>query len=197
MNGRHRDGRLRIGELAARANTSADTVRYYEQLGLLAAPARTESGYRLYSDVDLGRLQFIRRAKRLGLSLEEIRGLLGLAAEGECRPLRRQVAELLRRKIEESELKLAELTAFKANLEERYHLALQRRDEPACGCASFPASCACLPVQIVEVTSQSSESSPHRWGSNGVRSQQQKEQYRWRPPRSKTNRKQSECRYLP
>lgn len=152
MQGRQSGGVLRIGELASRAGTSADTMRYYERLGLLGAPARAESGYRLYSEIYLGRLHFIRRAKRLGLSLDEIRGLLGLADEGECRPLRRHVAELLRRKIEECESKLVELLAFKAGLEERYRLALEHQDQPACGCASFPATCGCLPIQIMEVS---------------------------------------------
>ncbi|MER3398157.1 MAG: hypothetical protein C4316_06395 [Chloroflexota bacterium] len=64
MAGAQRDGLLRIGEVAARAGVSADTVRYYERLGLLRPPARSESGYRLYSEVELRRLQFIRRAKR-------------------------------------------------------------------------------------------------------------------------------------
>ncbi len=152
MPGSQRDGVLRIGELATRVGTSADTVRYYEKLGLLGPPSRSEGGYRLYTEAELGRLQFIRRAKQLGLSLDEIRGLLGLAEEGECRPLRRHVAELLRRKIAECEAKLSELSAFKASLEERYQLALHSQDLPACSCATFPADCACLPVQIEEVT---------------------------------------------
>ncbi|MBI3961245.1 MAG: MerR family transcriptional regulator [Deinococcus sp.] len=151
MEGRQEDGVLRIGALAARAGTSADTVRYYERLGLLGVSRRTESGYRLYDTADLRRLQFIRRAKLLGLSLDEIRGLLGLAEEGECRPLRRQVAELLRHKIAECETKLAELMAFKMSLEERYRQALEHQDEPACGCATFPASCSCLPARLEEL----------------------------------------------
>lgn len=146
---------LTTGALAVRAGISADTVRYYERLGLLRLPERTESGYRLFTDEDIRRLQFIRRAKLLGLSLDEIRDLLRLADEGECQPLRGQVADLLRRKINECELQLMELAAFKASLEERYRLALVRQHEPACGCAAFPASCACLPVQIEELNKQS------------------------------------------
>lgn len=144
-------GTLRIGELATRAGTSPDTVRFYEKLGLLGAPDRSEGGYRLYGEAELGRLRFIRRAKQLGLSLEEVRSLLGLADAGQCRPLRREVADLLRRKIHECDVKLAELTAFKASLEERYQLALQSQDLPACSCATFPASCACLPILLEEV----------------------------------------------
>src|SRR5688500_10403511 len=85
---------LRIGELAERADTSTDTIRYYERMGLLKPPERTASGYRLYGDEDVGRLQFIRRAKRLGFSLRDIRGLVETAEEGQCGPLRRQVVDL-------------------------------------------------------------------------------------------------------
>lgn len=146
------DRALRIGELARRANVSADTVRYYERLGLLSTSDRTASGYRLYREADLRRLQFIRRAKLLGLSLDEIRDLVALAEAGDCHPLRQQVATVLRRKIEECDAKLVELMAFKASLEEHYYLALEHQDEPACQCAAFPASCTCLPVQIEELT---------------------------------------------
>lgn len=152
MPGNHQHGTLRIGELAAHVGATADTVRYYEKLGLLGPPSRSDGGYRLYTQAELGRLQFIRRAKLLGLSLDEIRSLLGVAEEGACRPLRSQVADLLRRKIEACDVKLAELNAFKDSLEERYQLALQNQDEPTCDCASFPASCPCLPVPIEEVT---------------------------------------------
>jgi DNA-binding transcriptional MerR regulator len=142
---------LRIGEIAQRSGTRIDTVRYYERLGLMGTPARTAGGYRVYSTVDLGRLQFIRRAKQLGFSLTEIRGLLGIAEDGHCQPLRRQVAELLRAKIEECDAKLAELQTFKQSLEERHRLTLERKDEPACGCATFPDTCGCLPIPVDEL----------------------------------------------
>lgn len=142
---------LHIGEMAKSAAVGVDTVRYYERLGLLSPPHRTEGGFRLYSEADLGRLLFIRRAKLLGLSLDEIRGLLGIAEEGECRPLRRRVAELLTQKLDECEVRLGELAAFRESLEERRRLVLEHQDEPACTCAEFPASCSCLPVQAEEL----------------------------------------------
>jgi DNA-binding transcriptional MerR regulator len=141
-------GMLRISELASRTGTTADTLRYYERLGLLWPSSRTDSGYRLYAEAELRRLQFIRRAKLLGLSLEEIRDVLRLAEGGQCYPLRHQVTELLRHKIEDCEGRLAELAGLKASLEERYRLALQSEGEPACGCAGFPADCACLPLPL-------------------------------------------------
>jgi Cd(II)/Pb(II)-responsive transcriptional regulator len=72
---------LRIGELAERTQTPVDTIRYYERVGLLAKPARTASNYRAYSDEAAQRLDFIRRCRRLDMSLDEIRALLSFCDE--------------------------------------------------------------------------------------------------------------------
>lgn len=70
---------LGIGQLARRAGVGIDTVRYYERDGLLFPAGRMASGYRRYGDAELQRLRFIRRAKLLGFSLEDIRALLSLS----------------------------------------------------------------------------------------------------------------------
>ncbi len=67
-----------IGTAAQRAGVSARMVRHYESLGLLPAVARTEAGYRQYSEADIHALRFIRRARDLGFSMPEIATLLGL-----------------------------------------------------------------------------------------------------------------------
>ena len=72
-----------IGEVARRAQVGIDTVRYYERSRLLPAPPRRASGYREYDVADVRRLNFIRRAKDLGFSLEEIRELLALSGDRE------------------------------------------------------------------------------------------------------------------
>ena len=74
-------GRIAIGRLARRTGTTVETVRYYERMGLWAAPPRSAGGYRLYGTEHLERLTFIRRARRLGFSIGEIRTLLRLADE--------------------------------------------------------------------------------------------------------------------
>jgi Cu(I)-responsive transcriptional regulator len=68
-----------IGELATAIDTKVETIRYYERVGLLPKPKRTAGNYRSYEAAHLGRLSFIRRARDLGFSIEEVRNLLGLA----------------------------------------------------------------------------------------------------------------------
>lgn len=72
---------LTIGQLAKRAHVNIETVRYYERRGLMPEPTRRESGYRQYSQDDVARLQFIKRAKELGFSLEEISELFSLRVD--------------------------------------------------------------------------------------------------------------------
>jgi DNA-binding transcriptional MerR regulator len=67
-----------IGEAARRSGVKAPTIRYYEQIGLLAAPPRSESNRRHYDTADLRRLAFIRHARELGFEIEAIRTLLAL-----------------------------------------------------------------------------------------------------------------------
>jgi Cu(I)-responsive transcriptional regulator len=69
---------MKIGELASATKTKVETVRYYEQIGLLAPPARTAANYRSYGSDHLARLSFIRRARDLGFSLQAVRELLTL-----------------------------------------------------------------------------------------------------------------------
>ena len=69
---------MNIGEAAKASSVSAKMIRYYEQIGLIPAADRTESGYRAYSQADIHRLRFIRRARDLGFQVAEITDLLGL-----------------------------------------------------------------------------------------------------------------------
>jgi len=71
-----------IGKLAKQAGVGIDTVRFYERRGLLPEPERTSSGYRLYRDDSVDRIRFVRRAKQLGFTLDEIENLLLLQDQG-------------------------------------------------------------------------------------------------------------------
>src|SRR2546422_8233104 len=99
--------RLAIGTLSKHTGTNVETIRYYERVRLLPAPARTPGGYRLYETEHLKRLSFIRRARALGFSIEEVRTLLKLAderkrpcaevrvvAEGHLEDVRTKIADL-------------------------------------------------------------------------------------------------------
>jgi len=72
---------LTIGTVAKRAGVPIDTIRYYEREGLLPEPLRRASGYRSYNETAIRQLRFIRRAKDLGFTLEEIRDLLALSSD--------------------------------------------------------------------------------------------------------------------
>jgi len=73
-----------IGHIAKQALVPVKTIRYYEERGLLLKPERTVSGYRLYRPEMVDRLQFIKKAKALGLQLDEIKEILELADRGRC-----------------------------------------------------------------------------------------------------------------
>ena len=77
------DTAIQIGELSRRTGCNIETIRYYERIGLMPAPPR-RGRYRSYGAGDVGRLGFVRRARELGFTLDEVRALLGLAAGGEA-----------------------------------------------------------------------------------------------------------------
>lgn len=79
------------GQVAERAGVGRETVRYYEQRGLIPEPPRSEGDYRVYTEADVGRIRFVKRAQELGFTLKEIRGLLALRLEaaGDCSDVRR------------------------------------------------------------------------------------------------------------
>ena len=72
---------LMIGDLASATGTKVNTIRFYEEIGLMRRAARTPSGRRTYDDAAVGRLRFIRRARKLGFDTDEIRALLALSDE--------------------------------------------------------------------------------------------------------------------
>ncbi len=105
---------LTIGRLAAAAGVNFETVRYYERIGLMPSPARTASGHRAYDAAHIRRLAFIRRARELGFSIEQIRALLALAepSRASCA----EVREIARTHLAEVRAKLADLARLEAIL---------------------------------------------------------------------------------
>jgi len=109
-------GTLGIGKLARLTDTKVETIRYYERIGLLPAPARTSGNYRTYARPHLERLSFIRRGRDLGFSLDEIRELLRLS-DDRSQPCA-EVDRIARLHLTEVERKLADLAALRAQLEQ-------------------------------------------------------------------------------
>lgn len=106
---------MKIGALAREAGVAIDTVRYYERLGLLPLPQRSASGYRQYGHEDAARLRFIRRAKALGFTLDEIRELLDLSGRREVDMAGMKAAAI--QKLAGIDGKLAELQRVRTGLE--------------------------------------------------------------------------------
>ena len=96
-----------IGAIAREAGVPIQTLRYYEQRGLLPKPQRNLSGYRLYNQEVVDRLQFIKKAQNLGLRLEDIKKILDLADRGRC-PCG-HVQHLLKLRLQELNRKIADL----------------------------------------------------------------------------------------
>ncbi len=105
---------LSIGALARAIGTKVETIRYYERIGLLPPPARTGGNYRAYARPHLERLSFIRSARGLGFSLDEVRELLRLSDDRE-RPCA-EVDHMARAHLTEVERKLADLTRLRGEL---------------------------------------------------------------------------------
>lgn len=103
---------MTIGRLAEEAGVHFETIRYYQRLGLIAAPARPNGSVRRYGNEAVARLRFIKRAQALGFSLDEVRLLLALG-EGEHCAETRTLAE---RKLERVEAKLGDLRRIRSAL---------------------------------------------------------------------------------
>jgi MerR family mercuric resistance operon transcriptional regulator len=106
---------LTRGKLATRTGCNIETIRYYEAIGLLPAPARTAAGYRSYDDEHLRRLNFIQRAKMLGFSSEKIKAILELTDPGGSHT-RADVKLLTESHIEEISVKIRDLQKIKRRL---------------------------------------------------------------------------------
>lgn len=107
---------MAIGELARATGSKAETIRYYERIGLLPKPARTATNYRNYGAAELARLSFIRRARSLGFSIGQVGALLDLAdrRDRSCEA----VDALAREHLTTIEDKIADLTALRRELAE-------------------------------------------------------------------------------
>lgn len=110
---------LTIGALGAATGTKVETIRYYERIGILAAPARTAGNYRLYGPEHVRRLTFVRRARGLGFPLEAVRAMLDLSDQPDrpCGDIDTLVLDQLR----QVERKIADLQRLRDELDRLSH----------------------------------------------------------------------------
>jgi MerR family Zn(II)-responsive transcriptional regulator of zntA len=128
---------LRIGQLAARTDMTNETLRFYESRGLLSEPRRSDAGYRLYTEADVRKVEFIVRAKRMGFGLKDIAELLSLRVERESSTCG-EVKELAEAKLSEIEERIEELQRMKGALQQ-ITVACCGGDEPAVHCTILNA----------------------------------------------------------
>jgi Cu(I)-responsive transcriptional regulator len=120
---------MNIGQAAKASGVSAKMIRHYEQVGLFPGPKRTEAGYRQYGENEVHTLRFIRHARDLGFSIEQIGELLALWHNR--RRSSRQVKALAQAQIDKLETKLREIEVMKATLEHLVHCC-HGDDRPDC-----------------------------------------------------------------
>lgn len=108
--------KLTIGTLSRQTGIKVETVRYYERIELLPPPVRTEGGHRLYKDEDLNRLQFIKRCRELGFSIEDIRAFLSMLDGGDYTCC--EVKDMAQRHLQEISEKIADLKKLQTTLDQ-------------------------------------------------------------------------------
>ena len=112
------DKTLTIGQLAKVTGVPAKTIRHYEAVGTLPHPQRSSAGYRLYSDADVRRLEIIRRARALDMSLPEAAELVRWAASKSGDDFQDGFREVVRGKLEDVDRRIADLTQLKQDLQD-------------------------------------------------------------------------------
>src|SRR5215471_4572439 len=137
---------MRISELAERVGVATSALRYYERIGLLPDPARTASGYRDYDEAAVARLLFVTRARRIGLTLEQIAEVLPIWDGVHCAEPHEQMTRLIDAKRDELLGRIADLERFVAQLEDVRRI-LEESPPPA---ACLPDLSCCVPESRIE-----------------------------------------------
>ncbi len=142
---------LKIGELATYTGCLVETIRYYERIGLLAAPIRSEKNYRLYDQAHVERLQFIRHCRSLDMALDEIRSLLNFrdVPDANCTG----VNAILDKHIDHVAHRISELKALQLQLKQLRSRCLIAQSTQNCG--------------ILQGLADAKDAAPKNLGSHG------------------------------
>ena len=140
---------LTIGQVAKATGINAKTIRYYEEAGVALPPQRSQSGYRMYSETDLRRFDLIRQVRSLDMTLSEVKQLAG---SGGCDAFQQQFQEVVHRKQEDVDRRIADLLALKQDLQQvEAHLTTMSEGEAA-ACDTMlecrPEACDCLGTRV-------------------------------------------------
>lgn len=133
---------MRISEVADQLGVTPSTVRYYERIGLVPSPPRTAAGYRAYDDEAAARLLFVTRAKRIGLTLEQIAEVLPIWDGVNCAVTHEEITRLVEAKRADVLARVQELERFAAQLDD-IRVALEDAPPPA---ACRPDLSCCVPT---------------------------------------------------
>jgi len=141
---------LSIGQLAHATGVPAKTIRYYEQVGILPVPRRSAAGYRQYTQRDVHRLLFIRRARALGLVLPSIKALTAELDSGQCVTMRPRLTEVVTEHLRTVQQQIAEFQLLERQLAQVLHrlLTLPPSDHAeGCRCLEVEAAAPGTPQQ--------------------------------------------------
>jgi len=129
-----------IGELAKSLGVTTKTLRHYEEIGLVPAPARADNTYRVYAPEALARARLVVGLRSIGLSIEQVQGLLSAGGSD----LRARLLGLLDQQLQEMSLQISVLQGRHDDLEARYRSLLDApKDNTACVCAALLRTCDC------------------------------------------------------
>ncbi len=133
---------LRISEVAERTGVPPTTLRYYEDIGLIGPAVRSANGYRNYDERDVDRLAVITRAKKLDISLDDVRDLVTAWESEECGSVQERMAGIVAARLQETRERITELATLAAQLEQTTTRLSGNAEEGAC-----TTDCACVSDQ--------------------------------------------------
>jgi DNA-binding transcriptional MerR regulator len=139
--------RVTIGQLSEMTKVPPKTIRYYEEAGIIPPPQRSSARYRVYSEMDVRRLELIRRSRMLDMTLSEVRQLVEWASTGSCSDFQGKFLEAVRSKIGEVDQRIMDLQKLREDLTHlEAHLVANEeaahREHSMLACA--PETCTCL-----------------------------------------------------
>ena len=141
------EGKLTIGQLSELAGVPRKTIRYYEEVGVLPPPDRSDARFRLYSDIDVRRVELVRRARALDMGLADMRELVEWASAGSCNDFQERFQEVLRRKLGEVDQRIADLEHLKQDLrslEAHFEASQKENNAGHTVLECSPETCTCL-----------------------------------------------------